>query len=47
MIFTSILVTVELNYLQEFSPDGQFVVSADRDFKIRVNSLSPLNDITC
>lgn len=23
-------------FWQEFSPDGQFIVSADRDFKIRV-----------
>lgn len=26
-------------FLQEFSPDGRFVVSADRDFKIRVIKL--------
>lgn len=23
-------------FLQEFSPDGRFIISADRDFKIRV-----------
>jgi hypothetical protein len=24
-------------FLQEFSPDNQFIISADRDFKIRVS----------
>lgn len=29
--------------LQEFSPSGQYIVSADRDFKIRVSLCSSFN----